>query len=92
MNSDSILTRAEIFLVTITSMAAMGPVHLPIKSYRKVFFSEIKQPQRETRILNALPPDTYTHNTVTITLHPHQAQNAGNFGRYLYVLSVLLAA
>ena len=56
------------------------------------FFSETKQSQRETRILSALPPVTDTHNTMTIKLRPLQAQNAGNFGRYLFVLSMLLTA
>jgi hypothetical protein len=50
------LTTAEIFLVAITQMAAIGSTHLPIKSDRKALFSETKQPQRETRLLNAFPP------------------------------------
>jgi len=41
--------------------------HAPSYQIRpEVFFSETKRPERETRIFNALPPDTYPPNTMMI--------------------------
>jgi len=59
---------------------------------RQSVISETKQPQREKRIFSALPPDAYKNNIMTIKLRPFQAQNVGNFCRYLFVLSMLLTA
>jgi hypothetical protein len=67
------VTKAEVFPRYHHVDGGFG-THAPSHQIRpEGAFSETKQPQRETRILNALPLGTYAHNTITIKLRAHQA-------------------